>query len=102
MRQHNKRTYLKHWTGVLPTAQWVQNLTAAAWVAMEAAKWVKGCGIGCSCSSDSIPGLRTYICCCYRHKEKKKNGVPVVTQQKQMGTMRLQVQALASISGLRI
>ena len=34
----------------------------------------------------------------------KNNGVPIVAQQKQirLGTMRLQIRALASLSGLRI
>jgi len=36
--------------------------------------------------------------------KNKKNGIPVVAQRKQvrLGTMRLQVQSLASLSGLRI
>ena len=65
-------------------------------------------------SSDSTPNLGTSKCCRSSprngkktKKKKKKNfgsGVPVVAQQKriQLGTMRLQVQSLASLSGLRI
>ena len=33
------------------------------------------CGIVCSCSSDSIPGLGTSICCQEAKKEKKKKKV---------------------------
>ena len=60
--------------GVRTVVKWVKNLTATAWVAAEA--WVlppaqhgelriqhyHGCGLGCSCSSNSIPALKTSIC----------------------------------------
>ena len=43
------------------------------------AQWVKGiwccynCSVGHSCGSDSIPGLRTFICCKCSYKIKNKS-----------------------------
>ena len=66
-------------------AQWIKDLTTAAWVAAEAQvrsqAWYVGlsiqgcdsCGVGHSCCSDSIPGLGISICCrCSQKKKKKK------------------------------
>ena len=61
--------------------------------------WSCHCGSGCCYS----PSVGTFICCGCGPKKTKK-GVPVVAQGKQirLGTMRLQVRSLASLSGLRI
>ena len=88
-------------------AQWVKNLTTAAWVTAEVwvqsllVQQVKGsvllqpCGVDCSCSWESIPGQRISIGCKCGHKKKKEeeeeetsfshismvfHGVPVVAQ----------------------
>ena len=80
------------------------------------------CGVGCRHGSD--PALLWLWCrpaaavliqalawdppcatsAALEEAKKKKVGVPVVAQQKriQLGTMRLRVQSLASLSGLRI
>ena len=73
------------------------------------------CSIGCNCGSDLIPSLATPYASGGQKRKKKivikkiflkiaYRGVPVVVQQKRirLGTMRLQVQSLASLSGLRI
>ena len=65
-------------------AQWVKNLTAAIWVAVEV--WVRSpaqcsglkdpampqCGVGHSCGLDSVPGLETSMCCAYGNKIERK------------------------------
>ena len=74
--------------GVLTVAQWVKDLTTAAWVDVEAlvpssaqqsrlrTQYCHSCSIGHSCSSDLIPGPRTPICyrCSQKKKGKKKDG----------------------------
>ena len=51
-------------------------------------------------------GIASYQtkCIMSAHFLKNKNGVPIMAQQKQirLGTMRLRVQSLASLIGLRI
>ena len=67
--------------------QWVKNL-ALLWpvVYVEDAAQIPscdGCGVTCSCSSDSIPSLRTSICCkCSPKNHKKKK------EKKKKKTMR--------------
>ena len=55
--------------------QWFKDLAlpqAAAWVTDAAQILCRhGCGVGLSCSSDSVPGLGTSICYRYGHKKKK-------------------------------
>ena len=62
--------------GVPIVAQWVKDLVllqAGAYIADAAQIWCC-CGIGLSCSSDSIPGLVTSIChrCVHKKKNKQK------------------------------
>ena len=61
-------------------AQWVEKPTIAAWVTAEVQvcalaqcsglrDWCcHSCGTGHSCSSDSVPGLATSVCCGCSHK----------------------------------
>ena len=97
-------------------AQWVKNLTAVAQVIagvwVRSLAWGSGfkdpvwhsCYVGLYCSLDSIPGLGTHFYAMGEAKKFLKIGVPIVAQRKQtrLGTMRLWVSSLASLSGLRI
>lgn len=65
--------------------QYIKNLTTVSQVAAEAQNWslawyiglkdqfCHSCSVGCCCSSDSIPGLRMYMCLKYDRLKKKKN-----------------------------
>ena len=58
----------------------------------------------CSQNLDVLTTCRTITTICCLHIERDSEGVPLVAQWKQirLGTMRLPVQSLALISGLRI
>ena len=70
--------------GVPTMVQWVKNLTAVAQVALEVWVWSPaqhsglkiwhhcGCGIDCSCGSDSFPGPGTSIYCGCGHLKKNQ------------------------------
>ena len=65
---------------VLTVAQWVNNLTAAAWDTVVWVQSLAGCSglkdlalnLCCSCGLDSIPGPGTSICPQIRSLKKKK------------------------------
>ena len=73
--------------GGLAVAQWVKNPVAAGQVSSKAWVWslarhsglriqhLHSCAVGCSYSSDSIPGLGTSICSGYDHKKKKNQEI---------------------------
>ena len=66
--------------------QWVKNpavlaqvttevqVCSPAWHSWLGIRHCHSCGIGCSCSSDSVSGLQTSICseCSHKKKEKEK------------------------------
>ena len=74
-------------------------------------RYCGNCGLDCTCGLNVIPGVGTPYAMGQPRKRKRKlkkkkenGGVPVLAQWKQirLGTMRLQVQSLALLRGLRI
>ena len=53
--------------------QWLRSLWKCKFDP-QPSTWVKGSSLGCSCASDSVPGLGTSICCrcCHKNKHTKK------------------------------